>query len=81
MYMNDPTDIRGCIAESWEHSYDYLTWTFQIRDGVMFHDGTVCDAPAVASSWNFYNVASPASFGNLNMVSWVAKNKRELVIH
>ncbi len=52
MYMNDPGDIRGCIAESWEHSDDMLTWTFRIRPGILFHDGTVCDAPAVASCWD-----------------------------
>ncbi|NLT39138.1 MAG: ABC transporter substrate-binding protein, partial [Clostridiales bacterium] len=47
MYMNDPGDIRGCIAESWEHSDDYLTWTFHIRGGVTFTNGSPCDAAAV----------------------------------
>lgn len=27
------------LAESWEHSDDYLTWTFNLRDNVYWHDG------------------------------------------
>jgi len=42
------------LAESWEVSDDGLVWTFKIREGVTFHDGTPCDAEAVAWSVNFY---------------------------
>ena len=27
------------LAESWEHSDDYLTWTFNLRDDVYWQDG------------------------------------------
>ncbi|MBT9143927.1 MAG: Heme-binding protein A [Dehalococcoidia bacterium] len=40
------------LAESWEASGDELTWTFQIRRGVRFHDGTPVNAEAVAWSLN-----------------------------
>ncbi|MBX7167016.1 MAG: ABC transporter substrate-binding protein [Pirellulales bacterium] len=35
------------MATSWKVSDDGLTWTFQLREGVRFHDGTPCDADAV----------------------------------
>jgi ABC-type transport system substrate-binding protein len=38
------------LAESWTVTDDARTWTFDLRDGVQFHDGTVCDAQAVALS-------------------------------
>lgn len=38
------------LAESWEISEDGLTYTFKIRQGVKFHDGTDVNAPAIARS-------------------------------
>lgn len=38
---------QPALAESWEHSDDLTTWTFHLRDGVTFHDGTPFDADAV----------------------------------
>jgi peptide/nickel transport system substrate-binding protein len=35
------------LAESWSVSFDGLAWTFVLRRGVKFHDGTDLDAPAV----------------------------------
>ena len=33
-------DLRGGITESWDVSDGGLTYTFKLREGVMFHDGT-----------------------------------------
>lgn len=41
------------LAESWEISDDGLVWTFKIREGVKFHDGTPCTAEDVAWSLNW----------------------------
>ena len=40
------------LAESWEVSPDGLVWTFKLRKGVKFSDGTPFDAQDVVFTWN-----------------------------
>jgi len=80
-HMGDPEDIRPLIAESRSVSEDHLTWTFQIRQGICFTDGTVCDAAAVSSSWDFYYEADPYAFNELNIASWEATGEYEFTVH
>ncbi len=39
------------LAEKWESNADKSVWTFHLRDGVKFTDGTPCDAQAVLASF------------------------------
>jgi len=49
------TELQGFepgLAESWTVSSDGLVWTFKVREGVTFHDGTPCTAEDMAWSFN-----------------------------
>src|SRR4051812_17210192 len=46
-YVPGTATFRGQLAEKWEVSSDLLTYTFHLKPGVKFHDGT----PADAASW------------------------------
>jgi peptide/nickel transport system substrate-binding protein len=45
------TNIEPGLARSWQSSPDGRVWTFQLRRGLVFHDGTALDAEAVAFSF------------------------------
>jgi peptide/nickel transport system substrate-binding protein len=46
-YAPGTLEVEPALAESWEISEDGTVYTFQLRDGVTFHDGTAFDAEAV----------------------------------
>ncbi len=49
-------DPAPLLAESWESSEDGLTHTFQLKEGVTFHDGTPFNAEAVCANFDrWYN--------------------------
>ncbi|WP_328438411.1 ABC transporter substrate-binding protein [Streptomyces sp. NBC_00444] len=50
-------DAQPALATEWKQSG--RTWTFDIRDGVTFHDGTELDAEAVVRSLTTAATASP----------------------
>lgn len=44
-------EMRPALAESWTVSPDQLTWTFRLRDGVTWHDGSPFTADDVVYSY------------------------------
>jgi len=50
------------FAESWSHSADGLTWTFKIRPGMTWQDGTPATARDVAFTFNYIIDNQMASF-------------------
>jgi len=45
-------EMQPALAESWEVSDDQLTWTFTLRSGVAFHDGSPFTSEDVVYSYN-----------------------------
>ncbi|GGJ01272.1 ABC transporter substrate-binding protein [Saccharopolyspora subtropica] len=61
-------DVEPELAESWEHSPDGRTWTFRLRQGVKFHDGTDFNADAVCR--NFTRMFTQTGAGQNNALSY-----------
>lgn len=55
----------GGVAESYESSADLTEWTFHLRQGVTFHDGSALDANDVVMSYAVqWDAANPLHKGN-----------------
>lgn len=52
LVSNTEDGYVGCLAEDWSISEDGRIYTFNIRDGVTFSDGTLCDANAILANFN-----------------------------
>ncbi len=50
-YTPESTKIEGLLATKWDVSPDGLTYTFTLRDGVTFTDGTPFDSAAAKASF------------------------------
>jgi len=46
----DGTNVEAGLATKWESSADGLTWTFTLKDGVKFSDGSAMKASDVKAS-------------------------------
>ncbi|MCQ2558458.1 MAG: ABC transporter substrate-binding protein, partial [Oscillospiraceae bacterium] len=51
-YHSDVTDIRPCLAESWDVSEDNTVYTFHIRQDAYFSDGEQVTADAFVYTWD-----------------------------
>lgn len=62
---NEPgsTELIPSLATEWTASEDKLTWTFKLREGVKFHDGTDFNAEAVRVNMErWWDPESPLGF-------------------
>ncbi len=70
------------LAEEWSVDDDGLVWTFKIREGVTFHDGTPCTADDVAWSlnWTIENEIETFAFYLANFSEIVALDPTTLQV-
>ena len=52
--FDENMDPKPALAESWEVAPDQKTWTFKLRKGVKFHDGSPLNAAAVKSYFDYW---------------------------
>ncbi len=83
-FKEESTALEPSLAASWAVSDDRLTWTFNLRPGMMFHDGTVCNAEAVVFSLArqfktdhpFHRVEGAYQYWNSMSMSEIVKDVR-----
>ena len=66
--IDEDLQIQPWLAESWEQINE-KTWTFTIRDGITFHDGSSVDAQAVKASFERLLDVNPAMASTLKIES------------
>lgn len=76
--------MEPALAESWLTSDDSLSWTFTLREGVMFHNGRALTAADVVYSYNRImdpDVGAANSFRFASIESVEAPDERTVVIN
>jgi len=72
-------DLVPELAESWSVRDDHLTWTFNLRQGVKWHDGTDFTADDVAFSLQRVIILDKTPAFILSQLGWTKDNVKDLV--
>jgi peptide/nickel transport system substrate-binding protein len=73
VWLNEKMEVQPALATDWQESEDRLSWTFTLREGITFHDGTPFAAEDVVSTFERIldpQVGSP-SLSMLNFITAV----------
>lgn len=69
-----PSELEGDLAESWTVSRDGLTYTFRLRDGVKFHDGSPLTSRDVKATYDRI-IAPPAGVVSLRQAQYAVVDR------
>jgi peptide/nickel transport system substrate-binding protein len=86
--LNEELEPAPQLAKSWSLSGDQLSWTFELREGIFFTDGTPFDADAVVANIDrlmqisprrspFFSLTIARSYGDLAGASKTAEGNVE----
>ncbi|MHA2246683.1 MAG: ABC transporter substrate-binding protein [Candidatus Hodarchaeales archaeon] len=70
-FPDDLSVYYGDIAKDWTYSEDGTVWTFDIRDGILFSDGTELTVDDVIFTFKQYINPEVVAYGGTNMASWL----------
>ncbi|MGW0890988.1 ABC transporter substrate-binding protein [Saccharopolyspora gloriosae] len=70
-FKEGTADVEPELAERWEHSPDGKTWTFHLRQGVKFHDGTDFNGEAVCKNFERWYDQTGAGQNNALSYYWI----------
>ncbi|MEJ2096498.1 MAG: ABC transporter substrate-binding protein [Deltaproteobacteria bacterium] len=73
VWVNDEGKIEPALATSWKVSPDGCTYTFNLRKGVVFHNGEPFTADSVVLTWNLMKQEKVKWSEKFNFVNNVKK--------
>lgn len=77
-FDGDSTDTYAqMLADSWEANEDLSAYTFTLPEGVLFHDGSVCDAQAVKDSYTRFLLMDS---GPVNVLSRFVQDPEQMEV-
>lgn len=77
-YDKDSTKVEPCLAESWDVSPDGLAYTFHLKKGVKFQDGTDFNADAV--KFNIDRQLPPKVTDDMSYASFVFGSVKDVEV-
>ncbi len=78
-YGEQDTTIKPGLAEKWDVSDDGLTYTFHLRQGVKFHDGTDFNADAVIYNFDRWMNGDEKKFPYYTMFGGYKKDEGHVI--
>ena len=72
-------EIKGMLVENVENNEDYTEWTFRIREGIEFHDGTPLDGDAVRFNIETFKY-SPLAGGALTPLVGITSSGQDVTL-
>jgi peptide/nickel transport system substrate-binding protein len=73
MFRPGTFDVTGSLARSWTTSAGGTRWTFRLRPGARFSDGTPADAAAVKFNFDRWRLQHDPYHGAFSYAYWVSE--------